>query len=111
MNARWLAVNQKKAQSIERQLTCLVDLVQMQASPIGTTVDAIREALSWLGKCNREQVGHSMNLVFKFTPETDPQTTLKLKVKINTREHEHLLGIKYYPFGMKVSALLPRARF
>jgi predicted nucleotidyltransferase component of viral defense system len=77
-----------------------IDLVQMQASPIGTTVDAIREALSWLGKCNREQAGHSMHLVFKFIPETDPQTTMKLKVEINTREHEHLLGIKYYPLAV-----------
>lgn len=43
-----------------------IDLVQTQAESIGTTVDAIREALSWLGKCNREQAGHSMHLVFKF---------------------------------------------
>ncbi len=78
-----------------------IDLVQTQAESIGTTVDAIREALSWLGKCNREQAGHSMHLVFKFTPEADPQTTLKLKVEINTREHEHLLGIKPYPFAVE----------
>ncbi len=57
-----------------------IDLVQTQAEPIGTTVDAIREALSWLGKCNREQAGHSIHLVFKFTPEADPQATLKLSV-------------------------------
>jgi hypothetical protein len=43
-----------------------IDLVQMQLEPIGTTVDAIRDALAWLGKCNREQAGHSMHLVFKF---------------------------------------------
>lgn len=78
-----------------------IDLVQTQAEPIGTTVDAIREALSWLGKCNREQAGHSMHLVFKFTPEADTQATLKLKVEINTREHEHLLGIKSYPFAVE----------
>lgn len=77
-----------------------IDLVQMQAEPIGTTVDAIRDALSWLGKCNREQAGHSMHLVFKFAPEADPQATLKLKVEINTREHEHLFGIKSYPFAV-----------
>ena len=77
-----------------------IDLVQTQAEPIGITVDAIRGALSWLGKCNREQAGHSMHLVFKFNPEADPQTTLKLKVEINTREHTHLLGIKHYPFAV-----------
>lgn len=41
-----------------------IDLVQTQAEPIGPTVDAIRDALAWLGKCNREQAGHSMHLVF-----------------------------------------------
>lgn len=78
-----------------------IDLVQTQAEPIGATVDAIRGALSWLGKCNREQAGHSMHLVFKFIPEVDPQTTLKLKVEINTREHEPLFGIKSYPFQVE----------
>ena len=77
-----------------------IDLVQAQAEPIGTTVDAIRDALSWLGKCNREQAGHSMHLVFKFTPEADAQATLKLKVEINTREHGSLFGIKPYPFAV-----------
>ena len=77
-----------------------IDLVQTQAEPIGTTVNAIRDALSWLGKCSREQAGHSMHLVFKFTPEADVQTTLKLKVEINTREHGSLFGIKPYPFAV-----------
>lgn len=77
-----------------------IDLVQMQAEPIGTMVNAIRDALSWLGKCNTEQAGHSMHLVFKFTPEADAQTTLKLKVEINTREHGSLFGLKQYPFAV-----------
>lgn len=51
-----------------------IDLVQTQAEPIGATVDAIRDALSWLGKCQREQAGHSMHLVFRFAPESAPQT-------------------------------------
>jgi predicted nucleotidyltransferase component of viral defense system len=77
-----------------------IDLVQTQAEPIGETVDAIRDALSWLGQCRREQAGHSMHLVFRFTPEVDPQSKLKLKVEINTREHSSLLGIKPYPFAV-----------
>lgn len=78
-----------------------IDLVQTQAEPIGTTVDAIRDALSWLGRCNREQAGHSMHLVFKFAPEADTQATLKLKVEINTREHESFFGLKTYPFAVE----------
>lgn len=77
-----------------------IDLVQTQAEPIGPTVDAIRDALAWLGKCNREQAGHSMHLVFRFSPESAPQATLKLKVEINTREHEALLGYRHYPFAV-----------
>lgn len=77
-----------------------IDLVQIRPEPIGTTIDAIRDALSWLGKCNREQAGHSTHLVFKFTPEADQQSVLKLKVEINTREHGSLYGIKAYPFAM-----------
>jgi predicted nucleotidyltransferase component of viral defense system len=80
-----------------------IDLVQIQPEPIGATFDAIRDALSWLGKCNRHQSGHSMHLVFKFAPEADPETMLKLKVEINTREHESLYGIKPYPFEIEGS--------
>lgn len=75
-----------------------IDLVQTQPELIGTTVDAIREALAWLGKCNRNQAGHSMHLVFRFAPEVAPDTMLRLKVEINTREHDNLLGVKKYPF-------------
>jgi predicted nucleotidyltransferase component of viral defense system len=80
-----------------------IDLVQAQSEPIGTTVDAIREALSWLGKCSREQAGHSIHLVFRFTPESAPNAKLKLKVEINTREHGSLLGIRRYPFAVENS--------
>jgi predicted nucleotidyltransferase component of viral defense system len=78
-----------------------IDLVQIQAEPIGATVDAIRTALSWLGKCKREQAGHSMHLVYRFTPEADAQSTLRLKVEINTREHDSLFGLTPYPFWVE----------
>lgn len=78
-----------------------IDLVQVRPEPIGDTIDAIREALGWLGKCNREQAGHSTHLVFKFAPEAEPETRLKLKVEINTREHQSLYGLRKYPFSME----------
>lgn len=78
-----------------------IDLVQTHAEPIGATVDAIRDALSWLGKCQREQAGHSMHLIFRFNPEVDEQSVLKLKVEINTREHDCLYGVQAYPFNME----------
>jgi len=78
-----------------------IDLVQIRAEPIGVTVDAIRTTLSWLGNCKREQAGHSMHLVYRFAPEADLQATLRLKVEINTREHENLYGLMAYPFRME----------
>jgi predicted nucleotidyltransferase component of viral defense system len=75
-----------------------IDLVQTQPEPIGKTVDAIREALSWLGKCNRDPARHSMHLIFKFAPEVAPDSKLKLKVEINTREQKSFYEIKKYPF-------------
>ena len=78
-----------------------IDLVQTSPAPIGKTVDAILDALSWLGKCSREQAGHSMHMVFRFTPEAEPSTTLKLKVEINTREQNNLYGLRNYPFSVE----------
>lgn len=75
-----------------------IDLVQIEPGPIGPTVDAVRKALAWLGPCKREQAGHSMHLIFRFSPEAEPAAQLKLKVEINTREHDSLLGLKRYPF-------------
>ncbi len=77
-----------------------IDLVQTVAGPIGPTVDAIRKALSWLGPCAREQAGHSMHLIFRFAPEVESEAKLKLKVEINTREHDSLHGWKKYPFAV-----------
>lgn len=77
-----------------------IDLVQITPEPIGTTLDSIRDALAWLGKCNYKQAGHSTHLLFKFTPEANPETPLKIKVEINTREHQSFFGTQRYPFAI-----------
>ena len=64
-------------------------------------MDAIRRALSWLGPCRRKSAAHSIHLVFSFSPEAAPATNAKLKVEINTREHDNLYGIRTYPFAVK----------
>src|SRR5690606_7799848 len=76
------------------------DLVQTRPEPIGATVDGIREALAWLGDCRRKQAGHSMHLVYRFAPEAEPESSLRLKVEINTREHQALFGVRSYPFSV-----------
>ncbi|HVX09896.1 MAG TPA: nucleotidyl transferase AbiEii/AbiGii toxin family protein [Pirellulales bacterium] len=77
-----------------------IDLVQTQAEPIGATIDGVRDALSWLGKPQREHVPHGWHLVFRFDPEAGGGSSLKLKIEINTREHENHIGLKTYPFEM-----------
>lgn len=74
-----------------------IDLVQTQPEPIGGIIDGVRDALSWLGKFNRDQAPHTTHLVFKFNPEAGGGS-LKLKIEINTREHQNLHGLKTYPF-------------
>ncbi|HMO22916.1 MAG TPA: nucleotidyl transferase AbiEii/AbiGii toxin family protein [Candidatus Melainabacteria bacterium] len=78
-----------------------IDLVQIQAEPIAATLDAMRETLSWLGKFSYSQARHSIHLLFKFSPENAPDTALKVKVEINTREHEHLYQLRNYPFEVE----------
>jgi predicted nucleotidyltransferase component of viral defense system len=75
-----------------------IDLVQTQPEPIRRTLDAIRKALSWLGDFKYDQASHSTHLIFKFSPEAAPDTALKVKVEINTREHKNLFEIRKYPF-------------
>ncbi len=77
-----------------------IDLVQARPERIGPTIDAVREALAWLGDCARDRTGHSLHLIFRFAPETAPDTELNLKVEINTREHANLLGFKTYAFEL-----------
>jgi len=80
-----------------------IDLIQMEAEPIGPTIDAVRKALSWLGKCRTQHAEHSIHLIFKFTPEVSPEADLKLEVEMNTREHESLYGVRDYPFEVESS--------
>lgn len=77
-----------------------IDLVQTRPGPIGEIIDGVRDALSWLGKCNRDQAPHTTHLIFRFQPEVGDGKPLKLKVEINTREHQSLYGLKEYPFKM-----------
>jgi predicted nucleotidyltransferase component of viral defense system len=42
-----------------------------------------------------------VHLVFRFSPEDEPSARLKLKVELNTREHQPLLTIKKYSFIVK----------
>ena len=66
-----------------------IDLVQRRAEPIGPTVNALRDVLSWLGPFQRDTAAHSLHLNYRFIPESEPTVRAKVKVEINTREHEY----------------------
>jgi predicted nucleotidyltransferase component of viral defense system len=77
-----------------------IDLVQTWAEPIGPVIDSVQETLSWLGRGKRTQTQRSTTLVFRFAPEEAGDQPLKLKIEINTREHQSRHGFRRYQFGV-----------
>lgn len=65
-----------------------IDLVQVDAGPIGSTLDAIRETLDpWLGEPRRKRGQGRVTLLYRFETTSKPVQSMRLKVEINTREH------------------------
>ena len=63
-----------------------IDLVQVDAEPIGSTLDQVRAILDpWLGKPKYDARDQSFRLTYRF--DSDAGTPLRLKVEMNTREH------------------------
>ena len=70
-----------------------IDLVQVNAGPIGPVMDAVRARLDpWLGKPQWKQGQGRVTFYYRFESEMKPVTPLKLKVETNTREHICVLG-------------------
>lgn len=70
-----------------------IDLVQVNAGPIGAVMDAVRARLDpWLGKPQWKQGQGRVTFFYRFESETKPITPLRLKVETNTREHFCVLG-------------------
>lgn len=70
-----------------------IDLVQVNAGPIGQVMDAVRARLDpWLGKPQWKQGQGRVTFFYRFESETKPITSLRLKVETNTREHFCVLG-------------------
>lgn len=77
-----------------------IDLVQTKQEPIGDTINAIRDVLKWLGDFNYKPAAHSIHLFYKFAPEAAQDSVLKVKIEINTREHQSLYSLKNYRFEL-----------
>ena len=70
-----------------------IDLVQIEAGPIGPVMAAVRRALDhWLGSPQWKQTQGRVTLYYRFTTEIEPVQTKRIKVEINTREHFAIYG-------------------
>jgi len=76
-----------------------IDLVQIEAGPIGRILDALQDVLNeFLGEPRRIQKQRSVTLIYRMDSEGPPFVPLRLKTEINTREHFAVLGLLKRPF-------------
>ena len=76
-----------------------LDFVQIVQEPIGETINAIRSVLdNWLGEPKRKLTERSVKLIYRY--QAIDNTAAKLKIEINTTEHDHVDSLKIYPFAM-----------
>jgi predicted nucleotidyltransferase component of viral defense system len=71
-----------------------IDLVQIHAGPIGSTLDTMRETLDpWLGGPAWKRSRASVKLIYRLALGRDSTSRRKLKLEINTREHGSAFGL------------------
>lgn len=76
-----------------------IDLVQVEAGPIGPIMDAIQESLNpWLGLPKRDRSEGRVTLTYRM--ESEEGIPLKLKVEINSREHFSVFELQKVDFSV-----------
>ena len=78
-----------------------IDLVQIRPEPIKTTIEKLREVLSFLGKPVVKQKANNNTLVFRTESEIQPIVPIRLKIEINCREHFNVLGLTKANFSIE----------
>ena len=79
-----------------------IDLVQIEAGPIGSLLDAIRTTLDpWLGVPKRKRGSGRVTLIYRFSTTSRPVQPMRLKLEINSREHFSVLGFRHEPFEVR----------
>jgi predicted nucleotidyltransferase component of viral defense system len=72
-----------------------IDLVQIKPGPIHPVMQEIKKALSFLGIKRGTKQNLRMNtMVYRFDTEIAPVINSRLKIEINCREHDSVLGLK-----------------
>lgn len=80
-----------------------IDLVQMAPGAIGPVLDSVRKVLDpWLGAPKRDVGGLGATLTYRYQADGQPPTPMRLKIEINTREHEPAaVGAEVRPFAVQ----------
>ena len=76
-----------------------IDLVQIREGPIGPVLKRLDEVINFFEQDRVvKQKANNNSILYRFTSEYPPQTSLRLKIEINCREHFSVLGWKKFPF-------------
>ncbi len=79
-----------------------IDLVQIRAGPIGPTLNAMRAVLDpWLGTPSWRRSHASVKLIYRLALGHDSASRRKLKLEINTREHESAFGLVWRSLSLE----------
>jgi predicted nucleotidyltransferase component of viral defense system len=78
-----------------------IDLVQIEAEPIGAILDRIKDALSFLGIAKTKTKVSNNVLLFQFETTFPPIVTRRLKIEINCKEHFTVMGQVKVPFRIE----------
>lgn len=79
-----------------------LDFTQLKAEPMGALMTRVRKIIDpVLGKPKWKQTESMVTFYYDFISEIHPQTKMRIKVEINTREHESLRGTQTIPFSVK----------
>ena len=79
-----------------------LDLVQLEAGPIGPVLAELREVLDpWLGEASWKRGPDSVKLLYRFETTSLPAQRKRVKVEINTREHFSADGLRHVSFRLR----------
>jgi predicted nucleotidyltransferase component of viral defense system len=78
-----------------------IDLVQIDAEPIGPILNHIREVLAFLGEPRIKQKMSNNVLLYQYENEVLPKVRNKLKIEINCKEHFFVFPRIQIPFEVQ----------
>ena len=78
-----------------------IDLVQIDAEPIGETLDRIKNRLAFLGEPKTKRKQSNNILLYRFEAHEPQGSVMQLKIEINCREHMSVFGRERCRFEVK----------